>query len=281
MEHEAKSRTETKPVRLGGAGRYFRIYGEMWKNSVVREMSFKTNFLMWIVVEVLWFALQLSFISVIYLHTAEIATWSKWEVIMLLGASQFIQQTFQALAFTNCTQLSDLVRTGKLDFMLLLPVNSRFLVSLRQGDLGGFLNAGFVVAVMIWAGRHLGYVPSAGRLAGFLGLCAAGVLIHYSLMFALSSVSFWTVRAEGIVWGYYNLFNISRLPDAVFHGFFKAFFRFAVPMLLVVNVPVKTLLRKLESPWEVAGLLLMAVACLVLSEVVWRVSLRHYTSASN
>ena len=60
-------------------------------------------------------------------------------------------------------------------------------------------------------------------------------------MFLLASVAFWTVRAQGIVWGYYNLFNIARLPDAAFHGFFKAFFHFAIPMLLVANVPVKLL----------------------------------------
>ena len=37
---------------------------------------------------------------------------------------------------TNCTQLSELIRTGKLDFMLLLPVNTRFMISFRQVDLG-------------------------------------------------------------------------------------------------------------------------------------------------
>jgi ABC-2 type transport system permease protein len=39
--------------------RYAVIYEALWRNSVVREMSFKGNFLLWIVVEVLWFALQL------------------------------------------------------------------------------------------------------------------------------------------------------------------------------------------------------------------------------
>ena len=49
--------------------RYFNIYAALWKNSVVREMGFKTNFIMWIIVELLWFALQLSFMAVIYSHT--------------------------------------------------------------------------------------------------------------------------------------------------------------------------------------------------------------------
>ena len=49
--------------------RYAAIYGALWRNSVAREMGFKSNFLLWIIVEFLWFGLQLAFISVIYLRT--------------------------------------------------------------------------------------------------------------------------------------------------------------------------------------------------------------------
>src|SRR5712671_3641224 len=111
--------------------RYLSIYLALWKNSVAREMGFKSNFLLWIVVELLWFGLQLSFIAVIYLHTDHIASWTKWQVVMLIGASHFIQQIYQAFFLVNCTNLSELVRTGKLDFLMLLPVNTRFVVSLR------------------------------------------------------------------------------------------------------------------------------------------------------
>src|ERR1700678_1231352 len=109
--------------------RHAAFYAALWRNSVVREMSFKSNFLLWIFVEFLWFALQLGFIGVIYLHTDHIASWSKWQVILLIGASHFIQQIFQAFFLTNCVQLSELIRTGRLDFMLLLPMNTRFLIS--------------------------------------------------------------------------------------------------------------------------------------------------------
>ncbi len=260
--------------------RHLGIYQALWRNSVAREMSFKSNFLLWLVVESLWFGLQLSFISVIYLHTETIGDWTKWQVMMLVGASQFIQQMFQAFFLTNCIQLSELVRTGRLDFMLLLPVNSRFLISLRQVDLGGFVNAASALGVMAYAARQLHLVPSAGQMIGFLFLCAAGIVVHYSLMFLLASVAFWTVRAQNIVWGYYNLFNIARLPDAAFHGFFKAFFRFAIPMLLVANVPVKLLTARLDSTWEMVLLAAMSALCFLLSEIFWRFSLKHYTSAS-
>jgi ABC-2 type transport system permease protein len=274
------SPTRGRPWQVG-LRRYLGIYAMLWRNSLVREMTFKTNFLLWIVVELCWFAIQLTFINVIYLHTDSIAGWSKWQVILLIGTSHFIQEIFQAFFLINCTNLSELVRTGKLDFLLLLPVNSRFIVSVRQLDLGSFVNAAVALTVMIVAGRQLELTPSLLQLVGFLCLCLAGVLIHYSLMFLLASVSFWTVRAQGIVYAYYNLFNVARLPDAAFHGWFRAVFTFAIPMLLVSNVPVKTLTDRLDSPFEWSILLGMSLACLALSEVGWRFSVRHYTSASS
>jgi ABC-2 type transport system permease protein len=173
------------------------------------------------------------------------------------------------------------VRTGKLDFLLLLPVNSRFVVSLRQVDLGAFVNAASAVAVIAYAAHQMHFFPTLAQALGFLALCVAGIAIHYSLMFLLASISFWTVRAQGIVWGYYNLFNIARMPDEAFQGLFKAIFTFGIPMLLVSNVPVRVLSNHLASRGSVALLLLMSVICFLVSEWGWRASLRHYTSASS
>jgi ABC-2 type transport system permease protein len=260
--------------------RYGAIYAALWKTSVTREMSFKGNFILWIVVEVLWFALQLCFIGVLYLQTNSIGTWTQWQVVLLVGASSFIQQTYQAIFLSNCVNLSELVRTGKMDFLLMLPVNTRFVVSLRQVDLGSFVNGAFAVAVMVYAAGKLGLHPTVAQLLGFLALCAVGILIHYSLMFMLAAISFWTVRAQGIVWGYYNLFNIARMPDEAFRGVFKAVFTFVLPVLLVSNVPVRVLAHKLTSPTLWLVLLGMGVVCAVISEWFWRLSVRRYTSAS-
>jgi len=266
---------------FGTLRRYLSIYSALWANSVVREMQFKVNFLLWIVVELLWFALQLTFIAVIYSHTDRIGDWTKWQVVFLMGTSTFVQQLFTAIFLTNLTQLSENIRTGKLDFILLLPINTRFLISFRQVDLGGFVNATVAVGVMIYAGRQLGLSPTFAQVAGFALLALAGLLIHYSLMLMLSASSFWTVRAQGIVWGYYNLFNIARLPDSAFRGMFKAFFTYALPMLLVANVPAKLVTQKLGTPQEMLVLLGMSVLLFALSEVVWRWSIKRYTSASS
>ena len=134
---------------------------------------------------------------------------------------------------------------------------------------------------MGYAAKQMHLIPTAAQVVGFFLLCVAGILIHYSLMFLLTTVAFWTVRAQGIVWGYYNLFQISRLPDAAFdRGFFKAFFRFALPMLLVANVPVKLLTQRLDSSFEMLLLVVMTGVCFIASELFWKFSIRRYTSAS-
>jgi ABC-2 type transport system permease protein len=261
--------------------RYLTIYAALWKNSVTREMSFKGNFLLWIVVELLWFGLQLCFVSVVFSQTPSVGSWTEWQMVLLVGASNFIQQVYQAFFLVNCTNLSELVRTGKMDFLLLLPVNTRFIVSLRQVDLGAFVNAVFAVAVMIFSAMKLNLHPTFAQLAGFSALCVVGILIHYSLMFMLAAISFWTVRAQGIVYGYYNLFNIARMPDEAFHGAFKAMFTFALPILLVSNVPTRVLADKITSPSAWLLLLGLGVVWTMISEWFWRFSLRHYTSASS
>ena len=71
----------------------------------------------------------------IFSQTTTVGTWTVWQVVLLTGTSNFIQQIYQAFFLVNCTNLSELVRTGKMDFLLLLPVNTRFVVSTRQVDL--------------------------------------------------------------------------------------------------------------------------------------------------
>ena len=286
-EPESQSKVESRESsaaalapRLSPLVRYLKIYAALWKTSVTREMSFKGNFLLWIIVELAWFGLQLAFVGVIFSQTRTVGTWTVWQVVLLTGTSNFIQEIYQAFFLVNCTNLSELVRTGKMDFLLLLPVNTRFIVSTRQVDLPSFANAAFAACVMTFAAHKLGLHPTAGQLLGFGALCVVGLLVHYSLMFMLASVSFWTVRAQGIVWGYYNLFNIARMPDEAFRGAFKAVFTFALPVLLVSNVLVRVLADKLTSPSAWLVLLGLGVTWALISEWFWRFSIRRYTSAS-
>jgi ABC-2 type transport system permease protein len=273
--------SETAAGQSRSAIRYWRAYRALVKNCVVREMNFKANFVFWLFVEFLWFALQLTFNHVIYMHTESIGTWTKWEVVMLIGTSHFIQQLFQALFLVNCSVLSDLVHSGKFDFVLLFPINTRFLVSCRQVDLGGFISAASGLAVVIYTAHKLQLTPSFAQVLGYGLLSIAAILIHYSFMFLMATISFWTVRAQGLMMSYYNLFSITRIPDIVFGGASKALFTLAIPLLLIANVPVKLLCNTLTSPAELALMFMMALSCFLISKLVWSCGLRRYTSASS
>lgn len=275
------SPSPSPPPVAAGISRYLSVYAAFWRNSLVREMGFKINFILWIFVELLWFALQLVFMAVVYSHTERIGTWTKWQVVFLVGANHFVQQLFTALFMNNCVKLSENVRSGGLDFLLLMPVNARFLISLRHVDFGAFFNAASAVAVMVYAGRHLGLSPTWWQVVGCVLLLFVGLSLHYSVMYMLACISFWTVRAQGIIWGYYNLFQLARLPDEAFRGAFRMAFTFIVPMLLVSNVPVKLVIEKLSNPVEALWLVGLSAVFFALSEALWRWSVRHYASASS
>src|SRR5215468_10416189 len=139
--------------------RYIEIYSIILRNSLIRDMSFKANFLLWMVVEVLWFCGQIVFFSIIFGNVDRIGDWTKWEVVLLVGTHQIIAQLFQAFFFVNVANIPELVRTGKLDSILVLPIDSQFAVSTKQFSLDSVIHAalgGVVVCVSLF---QLGVVP--------------------------------------------------------------------------------------------------------------------------
>src|ERR1051326_5400888 len=165
--------------------RYLEIWGIMLRNSLIREMSFKANFLLWMIVEVLWFAGQIAFFGIIFDQVDRIGDWSKWEVVLLLGTHQKIAQLFQALFFVNVSNIPELVRTGKLDSLLVLPIDSQFAVSTKQFGLDSIVNAALGGLVVCIALSRLNVVPDLTSLALYLVALAFGIAVHYSIMLGL------------------------------------------------------------------------------------------------
>lgn len=262
--------------------RYLRIYGTLLRNSLIREMSFKANFALWTVVEVLWFLGQILFIEVLFSHVHAIGDWSKWEMVVLVGVHQVIAQIFQAIFYVNLTHLPELVRTGKLDAYLTLPIDSQFAVSTRQFGFDNLFNAVIGLGLVAYALHKLGLVPSAAQMVLLGGGILLGVAIHYSVLFSLSTLSFWIIRAQGLVYGYFNLFNIGRYPDSTFQGAFRLFFSWVVPVILVANVPARFLTRANESPWfSLAHMFAATFLVFAGTRLLWRRGLARYSSASS
>jgi len=262
--------------------KYWQVYLVMLRNSLIREMNFKLNFLLWIVVESLWFVAQLVFIEVIFNQVNALGDWTKWDMVLLVGTHQIISQIFQAFFYTNLTNLPELVRTGKLDFVLLQPVDGQFTASLRQFSLDSLVSGLVGVAIVTYSLCKLHIVPSPGQIALYLATLLLGITIHYAILFSLATLSFWITRSQGLIWGYFSIMNLARYPDVVFKGLIKFVFSWMVPVIVVTNVPARVLIHASNTPWWlILHLLLASALMLLLSRVLWRFALNRYSSASS
>jgi len=262
--------------------RYLEIWGIMLRNSLIRELSFKANFILWMIVEVLWFCGQIVFFGIIFGQVDRIGDWSKWEVVLLLGTHQMIAQLFQAFFFVNVSNIPELVRTGKLDSLLVLPIDSQFAVSTKQFGLDSVLNALLGGVVVIVALSQLHVTAGVGAILLYLVALGFGVAVHYSIMLTLAAVSFWIVRAQGLVYGYFNFLHIARYPDVIFPPAFRFIFGWIIPVVIVANIPARLLIKSLGQPgWLMLHLVLAGSIAFCLSRVFWRFALRHYSSASS
>jgi ABC-2 type transport system permease protein len=259
---------------------YSRIWLAQIRYATVREMMFKSNFILWIVVELCWFGLSLAFVQFLYLQVNTIAGWSKWGMILLVSTNHLVQQIFQTFLMINLTKLPELIRTGKLDFFLAQPGSVQFLVSTRYFEPGSVVNTFVAAIVCIVACAHLPLHSSVPGLILFPALVLFGVLIHYALLLILMSLAFWMTRAQGFINAYYNVFQIARLPRQAFSGVARIAFTWAIPLLLIANVPASTLLNGIN--WkDLAGMATATFLLLGISSLVFRLGLRRYGSASS
>jgi ABC-2 type transport system permease protein len=254
----------------------------MLRNSLIREMSFKANFVLWMLVEVLWFWGQVFFFGIIFGQVDKIGDWTKWEVVLLLGTHQTIAQLFQAFFFMNIANIPELVRTGKLDSLLVLPVDSQFAVSTKQFGLDSVINAIFGAGVVVVALVKLNIAPSIPIIVLYLCALVFGVAIHYSIMLILAAISFWIVRAQGLVYGYFNFLQIARYPDVIFPRIFRLVFGWFIPVIIVANVPARLLVKPLAQPvWLMLHLLIASAGAVLIARLFWRFALQRYSSASS
>jgi len=260
--------------------RYAHIWLAQIRYTIMRELMFKANFILWVIVDLSWFGLHLSFIQFLYLQVNTIAGWGKWDMVLLVTINMLIQQIFQMFLMTNLTKLPELVRTGKLDFFLAQPASAQFLVSTRYFELGSVVNTVVVAIVCVIAIAHLNMRLSVPGLLVFPTLVAFGVLIHYALLMMLMSLAFWMTRAQGFMYAYYNVFQIARMPREAFNGITRIVFTWAVPLLLIANVPARTLLYGLDG-LDIAGMACATAVLLALSTAIFQAGLRRYGSASS
>ena len=273
---------------------YFRVFLTFARNSLVRNMMFRANFIVECLSSVTWSMMNVGFYLLIYVHTTEIAGWTKWQFFAFLGTTMIVNSLVQAFFMPNCEDLSELIRTGGLDFALLKPIDTQFLISLEKIDWSSLANfaAGFILLLIslgqLSATTAFTLHPLSVVLYVFYVLC--GVAILYSLMIALSATTIWLGQNKSLYDFWFYITNFSRYPMEIYEGTWGTPLRlactFIIPVLVVVNVPARIIARPIspegESVWPLALFALAATAgSLLVSRWVFQAALRNYRSASS
>lgn len=259
---------------------YFRIWAACARYSVVRTMMFRFDFIMWALVELFWMVVNVLLVSVIYSHTREIAGWTEYEMLILIGSSMLMQRLLMGFFWSNLFELGRNIRTGHFDFFLAQPGDPLFMVSTRKLDLDSLLNVFVAVALIVYSLNHLHVHPGVGSILSFVAFEFCGMFIQYGALLMTVSATFWMIGSQGLEGSYFTLFEFSRLPREAFKGLANAIFVWTLPVVIVSNVPARTLIRGLDLnyvPWVLA----MTVLWVGLGAFVFRRGLRRYSSASS
>lgn len=269
---------------------YGRVFLTFARNSLVRDMTFRANFLIDCVTSLVWMLMNLAFYVLIFEYTSSIGAgtgWGKYQFFIFLATTLFINSVVQAFFMPNANEFGELIRTGNLDFALLKPIDTQFLVSLQKiewSSLSNFLFAAGLLAYSLW---QLDYRPGPleALLYPFYVLC--GIAVMYSLMMPLAACAVWLGRNESLYDYWFYVINFSRYPMEIYRGPvgtpLRLVFTFVIPVLVVVNVPARLLSKPLEAhEWRLAILALVAtVASLLVSRWIFVRALGSYRSASS
>ena len=266
---------------------------------MVRDMMFRANFMMEVVSSVSWSIMNIGFYWIIFQHAQSIGQdsgWGRSEFFVFMGTTWIVNALMQAFFMPNSEEFSELIRTGGLDFALLKPIDTQFLISFRKVSWPSLVNL-VVGVVLIALSLHQMSAraenpwrlePIMLVLYPFYILC--GVAILYSVMICLASTSIWLGRNQTLYDFWFYITNFSRYPMEIYaRGWglpLYYIFTFVIPVLLVVNIPARLLAQPLtpraDWEWPLAGFTLLATAVsLLISRWVFHRSLLAYRSASS
>ncbi len=279
--------------------RYARVWLTFASNSLVRDMTFRTNFVLECVSSVGWTAMNVGFYLILFQYTGSIGQdtgWDQDKFFLFLATTWFINSIVQTFFMPNAEEFSEMIRTGGLDFALLKPIDTQFLVSFRRigwSSLANFFAGMVIAAVALYrlATRDVDpHIPSLGSIALYVVFCGCGVAIMYSLMITLSATSIWLGRNQTLYNFWFYITNFSRYPMEIYNRGWGVplygLFTFVLPVLVVVNVPARLLAKPIDprTPAEWAMVAWAAVATVLsvaASRWVFRLALGSYRSASS
>lgn len=259
--------------------RHLRLFGLFTRVSMQDDAAYRVDFLVHVLLSLLQLVAEIVAIWTIFSNTRSVAGWGPMEMLALLGVFRIMTGTIGMLIAPNMRTMIEEIRDGRLDFAILRPVNTQFLLSVRRVVLWRLADVAHGLAMILFATLWLGESITLMRLAMFVIMLAAGVTIIYSFWLVLATTAFWFTRITNIEMVFWNVFEAGRYPVQIYRPWVRWTLTYVIPLAFLTTFPAGTLLGKLE-PLNVGIATIAAAASLAAASSFWRYGLRHYSGAS-
>jgi len=274
---------------------YSRVASIFLRNSLVRDMTFRANFILDTISTTSWIFMNLGFYLLIFNYTDQIGNgtamvWGKYEFFLFLATTLLINSFVRGVFLTNAVDFSEHVRTGTLDFALVKPIDTQFIVSMGRVEWAAIGPCTCGLLLLVYSLFKVDYCPSLLQAVLYVFYVGCGIAIYYSLMIAMAASSIWLGRNRTLLDFWFYITNFSRYPMEIYTGRYgtplRHAFTFVIPVLIAVNVPARLLVRPIDpqgpDDWILLPYTLFATtASLLVSRWVFKRSLVSYRSASS
>lgn len=269
--------TTTGPTAVGGTRHTLRVLAWEWRATLQGAAEYRTDLVTGTLVSVLWLAISAVPSLVVSLHTDGAGGWTLPRLMYLLAVWYLMDAVMWIVVMPNISAWGEMVRTGTLDAILLRPVDSLLLASLRTFGVQDapkiLLAIGLGVASVAAGGGPQGAWAVLGSvvcvLCGMVLMWAAAVL---ACVRTLSQVQF---DASFLV---HAGLNLARVPVPLYGGVVTVLLTWVVPVAFVATVPAQVMFG-MVTPWVVLAGVALAAAAVGLAVLAWRSELRRYAGA--
>ncbi|MCP4498915.1 MAG: ABC transporter permease [Deltaproteobacteria bacterium] len=249
-----------------------------WRASLAAEMEYRLNFLMAALTSIGSFVGGLFLLSLFFRDDKESFGWSFAMACAVLGAFTLCSGFSRSVLTPNLSRIVNHVEHGTLDYFLLHPMDAQLQLSFRQVSIWGIPDVFLGAGLLGYAAWHTHPSFSDVMLASFSMGC--GLVILYGLWFSLASLSIWFVRVYNAAEVLRSLLEAGRLPLELYPTAWRIFLTYVVPVAFMTSVPAAAFVGRGSFAF-VGGSLVAAMICAVGSRLIWKLALRHYSSASS
>jgi ABC-2 type transport system permease protein len=260
--------------------RYLHLATVQLRISAAAAMAYRADFLLEGVMAMIWMALTLLPLFVLYEGRATVAGWDQPSALILMAYFMALRGVLEGVVSPSLVDLVERIRSGAFDYVLLKPVDAQAMISASRFEPWKVFDLIGGIVIAIYAFTLRGEGPAAGDVALGILMFFAGVIAMYSLWILCAAASFWVVRLDNLTYLLGAIFDTARWPVQVFRGAWRVVFTFVIPVAVMTTYPAMALLGRLDATTALATIG-GALALFVVSRLVWRAAIRSYTSASS